>query len=101
MPELDWVYRMRLHEESRDLGFMSPIVNYDLFEIRREMRGAARAPLPRFINNLYTFGARTMVLPPDSPDAGGLHEPWGRSGFLLAPLVVGFSVVPLSFGREE
>jgi hypothetical protein len=101
MSELDWVYRMRLHEEGRDLGFMSPVVNYDLFEIRREMRGAARAPLPRYINNLYTFGARTMVLPPDSPEAGALHEPWGRSGFLLAPLVVGFSVVPMSFGREE
>lgn len=62
--------------------------------VRQDMRAIAtqakRWPPPGFLPFLRTLGARTLVAAPDDPALTLLHEPWSRSGFLLAPLLTGF-----------
>lgn len=48
-------------------------------------------PPPGFFPHLRSFGLRTVAFRPDSDVAERLHEPWRSSGFLLAPMLSGFS----------
>lgn len=43
--------------------------------------------------NLRLFGATTLVTGPDDPSADALYPPFSRSGFMLAPVVHGFSMM--------
>ena len=57
---------------------------------RREVN---RAKPPEKILHLRLLGARTVVLAPDAPELSLLHEPWASTGFVLAPLVIGYTKV--------
>lgn len=87
------IYKL-FDEKSRLLGHLSQTVNFDLFEvaraIQRKIRGPKRRP-PNDLRYLRLVGVRSIVLPPDSPEAELLHDPWRKSGIVLAPVVIGYT----------
>lgn len=68
----------------------SQSVNRDLFLIARNLR--KKYP-PRHLGNIRTLGVRTVVVSPDDPVTSALHQPWSESGFMLAPLLVGYDAL--------
>jgi len=91
--DLQHTYRILLDDGTGDVAVLSQRVNGDLFEIGRVIKnlisGPNRRP-PDELPYLRIFGARTVVLQPDSPDLDKLHSPWSRSGIMLAPIVLGY-----------
>jgi UvrD-like helicase family protein len=65
-------------------------VNSDLFLVARNLR---RKYPPSRLSNLRTLGARTVAVSPDDPVGSALHHPWSESGFMLAPLLIGYSTL--------
>jgi hypothetical protein len=92
--ELD--YQFILERDGKRLGLLSPSFRDDLREIATQTR---KWPPPGFLPFLRSIGARTMVVRPDDPAIDGLYEPWRSSGFLLAPLLTGFS--PATFRGDS
>ena len=45
---------------------------------------------PNKFRHFYSLGARSMVLSTDDPARELLFEPWSHSGFMLAPILVGY-----------
>jgi len=90
-PETNYAYGVALTSKPDEpLLFLSDGVNKDLFQIAKNLR--KRLP-PRQFAGLKSLGARTIALSPDDPTCATLHHPWSESGFVLAPLVVGYGVV--------
>jgi len=85
--ELDWDYVLE-DRANRRLGLLSTRFKADMREVARQ---CDRFPPPGFLPHLRSVGARTIAVRPDDPQLELLHEPWRRSGFLLAPLLTGFS----------
>lgn len=95
-PELDWRYAV-FSEQYPDspLLHLSTHVNYDLLHIARAVDDVVhlgRRKPPEQINHLRTFGTRTLVLKPDDHSRTLLHAPWCDSGFMLAPLLIGYGM---------
>lgn len=65
-------------------------VNRDLFSIARNLR--KKYP-PRHLGNIRTLGVRTVIVSPGDPVTSALHQPWSESGFMLAPLLVGYDAL--------
>jgi hypothetical protein len=75
------------------LGLLNPdSFKKDLFIIRKIIyNGSGPRILPQSLQNLRIIGTRTIVQPSyQSSFATGLHDPWAKSGFLLAPIITGF-----------
>lgn len=93
---LDYRYAVSSEEVgSPVLCYLSRRVNYDLFEIAKVVDNIAhlrRMKPPKDIKYLRVFGVRTLVVGSDDEARGKLHAPWRDSGFLLAPLVIGYSM---------
>ncbi len=91
--DLQHTYRILLDDGTGTVAVLSQRVNEDLFEIGRVIKnmisGPKRRP-PDELPYLKIFGARTVVLQPDSPDLDKLHSPWSQSGIMLAPIVLGY-----------
>lgn len=85
--DLGWSLALADRKRTR-LAAFSPALMADLRAIAHKC-GAWQTP--SFFPHLRSLGARTVVLPPESPHLEALHEPWRTSGFLLAPLLLGFS----------
>jgi hypothetical protein len=98
-PAPTYAYRL-LQSDAVLLGGLAEPVNWDLFdagaEVQRQRGGGSRRP-PAWLNHINVLGVQTIVLPPESPDAELLHEPWRTSGILLAPIVLGYTTVALPF----
>jgi hypothetical protein len=45
---------------------------------------------PNGFRYFFSMGSRSLVLSSDNPQRERLHEPWRNSGFVLAPLLVGY-----------
>lgn len=91
-PEMGYAYGISLNTKlDEPLLFLSGSVNNDLFQIAKNLR---KRQLPRQFAGLKSLGARTIALSPDDPSCAALHHPWSESGFVLAPLVVGYGVLP-------
>ena len=79
-------------------------VNADLFTVARAVQektgGPQRRP-PDAFRHLHVYGIRTVVLPPDSPEAETLHDPWRSSGIILAPLILGYTTVYFPLKRTR
>ena len=77
------------------LCYLNNRVDNDLFGIARAIDAVMHRhylrPPTRLID-LRTFGTRTLVMRPDDPDKDSLHSPWRDSGFMLAPLVLGYGM---------
>lgn len=89
--QLDYIYQVALEAAPNEpiLGLHGS-VNRDLFQIARNLR--RRRP-PRQLGDLRTLGVRTVAIAPDDPGCTALHSPWSESGFLLAPLLLGYGVL--------
>ncbi len=93
-PEMDYSYLVALRSSpSAPLLALNGTVNRDLIYIARNLR--KRRP-PREIGELRTLGIRTLAVSPEDPVCATLHRPWSDSGFMLAPLLIGYG--PLAFG---
>ncbi len=72
-------------------------INSDLFLVGKIM-GQKLKP-PNKFRHFYSLGARSMVLSTDDPTRDLLFEPWSHSGFMLAPILVGYPDIYLrSYG---
>ena len=63
-------------------------INSDLF-LAGKIMGQNLKP-PNKFRHFYSLGARSMVLSTDDPARELLFEPWSHSGFMLAPILVGY-----------
>lgn len=91
-------YFLKSDDGDIPLGFLSEHgftedIKFVASEIWQNSQSRRYVNIPEKINHIRLFGVRTVVLPPDSPELTKLHEPWSRSGILLAPVVLGFSTV--------
>lgn len=84
-------------DEARPVAWLSQNVNRDLFEIGERVRAELSidhslrpSSGPKY---LKFFGSSTLVLSADDPQRNSLYDPWATSGFVLAPVVHGFSVI--------
>ncbi len=92
-PEMDYAYLVALTSNpGAPILALSGAVNRDLVYIARNLR--KRRP-PQVIGELRTLGVRTLAVSPDDPVCAALHRPWSESGFMLAPLLIGYG--PLAF----
>lgn len=72
-------------------------VNSDLF-LAGKIMGQKVKPPSKF-RHFYSLGARSLVLSSDDPARELLFEPWSQSGFMLAPILVGYPDIYLqSYG---
>jgi tetratricopeptide (TPR) repeat protein len=85
-----YAYQIHLRENGEGIGFFSDAFNKDLCEIGTNKRGDLYG-LPNRLDRFLIFGIRTIVLPPYSPDYGKLFQPWAKSGFMVAPVVMGWA----------
>jgi hypothetical protein len=96
--ETDWRYEVRLKEcaDITRLFFLSPQVKRDLLGICREMPGKGSCEyreLPKSVPGLRLFGVTTLALAPDDSRRGDLLPPWKDSGFMIAPLILGYGKI--------
>lgn len=92
-PDAGHLYVVRDKDGSK-IAVLSQAVHDDMWELGK-IAGGSGGPLrpSARINHLRLLGARTIVLPPDAPEVARLHEPWASSGFMLAPVVLGYTKV--------
>lgn len=80
--------------QGNHLGCLNKTVNSDFFEVcdllKSEFGGWGKKP-PREIRHLTVMGIRSIILSPDSRKIPEIWEPWSSSGFLLAPIILGYS----------
>jgi hypothetical protein len=92
----EYAYRLYDPQTEKCVAVFSERLNNDLWQLSNEAAskvGQKNAKPPEKIPHLRFLGARSIVLPPDSPESELLHEPWASSGFMMAPVVLGFSKV--------
>jgi len=93
----EWRYLLlSTRTQDQPLCYLSQRVNYDMFSIAKVVDATVHKGCmkpPRKIPHIRTFGARTIALAPDDPIRETLHAPWRDSGFLLAPLAIGYGMV--------
>jgi len=96
-----FVYRLIPEDQNEDIVVLSKqALSNDLFEIGKTISGDNRRP-PDKLKHLRIYGLRTIVLPPDSLECNNLHEPWARSGIMLAPVILGYTKEFFPYYRER
>jgi hypothetical protein len=98
---IDYDFANKNYEDSlageryeKKLCNLSQTLNADFFTIGREELGGSLRPPTRF-RHFYSIGARTVSVATDDPVRELLLEPWNHSGFMLAPMIVGYPDVYL------
>ncbi|MBA8841329.1 UvrD-helicase domain-containing protein [Ochrobactrum sp. RH2CCR150] len=89
-----WKYQVVEPETSAPLGLLSNAFVNDMWDIAKTMGAwgkGRKLNIPYSIRYVRSFGARTMVLPPDDPQLENLHAPWQQSGFILAPRIAAYT----------
>jgi hypothetical protein len=84
---LDYAYEL-MDESNGRLGVLSADFKDEMGQIARKTNKWPPATSFPYIRSL---GLRSLVLPSDHPELETLHEPWRLSGFLFAPLLMGYS----------
>ena len=100
--QAQFTYMIRTEEGDELLGALSSQVNFELFKVGdvvRAKNGGGQLRPPDEIWHLHVVGVRTVVLPPDSPQAERLHVPWSASGILLAPVILGYTQLLFRYFR--
>jgi len=64
-------------------------VNSDIFFIGKWKMNQRLKP-PSQMKYFYSLGTRSLVLSTDNPARDLLLEPWSSTGFMLAPILVGY-----------
>lgn len=95
-------YLLKAVPEGQPLGALSRQVSVEVWKIIERVVGRNRRPGSTMDKGgLKVLGARTLVLLPDDPALETLHEPWRESGFVLAPVVVGFPYSNSSYWKKH
>ena len=107
--EMDYVYQVSIDYEYSDSRYedafkdkvfadklfaLDPSVNGDIFRAGK-MMGEKLKPPSKF-RHFYSLGARTLALSTEDPIREVLLEPWKHSGFMLAPILVGYPDIYLN-----
>jgi hypothetical protein len=96
-------YCVKVEENPQEIHFLlSPAVFADMKSIANDIfnkRSFTKATIPLTINDLRIFGTRTISLAHDDNTRNRIHYPWSESGFILAPLVLGYGVADFKGGR--
>jgi hypothetical protein len=99
-PDADvWPYQF-VDAAERPLAWSAAFLGKDLWKMSRQMEekfGGNRHP-PQSIMHLRMIGLRTRVLGDDPAALGRIHQPFAKSGFWLAPMIVGFQ--PVFFNKH-
>lgn len=99
--ELNWAYGVTTEKcPEEPFVYLSQRVNMDMFGIAEkvnEIVAMNRWKPPIKIPYLRSFGTRTIAVAPDDPVRETLHGPWRDSGFMLAPLLLGYGIVYFRF----
>ncbi|HOJ96950.1 MAG TPA: UvrD-helicase domain-containing protein [Methanospirillum sp.] len=85
-------YSLCFEDSNRSFAFLSESVNSEIKSVLKLIRGNADHKLfyPGKLQYMRCFGIRTIVLP-NEQECNNLHDPWAESGFILAPVIFGFS----------
>lgn len=107
--EMDYVYQVSIDYEYADSRYedafkdkvfadklfaLDQSVNGDIFRAGK-MMGEKLKPPSKF-RHFYSLGARTLALSTEDPIREVLLEPWKHSGFMLAPILVGYPDIYLN-----
>lgn len=84
--ELQWNMELLTGDKQR-IAILADGLKRDLREIASTTN---RWPQPGYIAHIRSIGLRTLVVRPDDPVLDRLNGPWRSSGFMLAPMLVGF-----------
>jgi hypothetical protein len=84
--DLGWNMELVMPDKQR-IAVLTDKMRLDLRAIARSTK---RWPQPGYIGGLRSIGVRTLAVRPDDPALDRLNEPWRSSGFVLAPMLVGF-----------
>ena len=98
---VDYRYELSLNDER--LCFLQRNIGNDMFEIAKEVDGIVRKGCtnpPRELRYLRNFGTRTITVSPDDSVREALHSPWRESGFMIAPMVLGYGMVYFRWPRS-
>ncbi|WP_313622033.1 UvrD-helicase domain-containing protein [Achromobacter sp.] len=87
-PGIDWGFALQAEDER-----LAVLSRHFVQDVRQIANHCEQWPPPSFLPHLRSIGVRTIAVGPDDPVAELLHEPWRSSGFMLAPLLLGFSTV--------
>jgi hypothetical protein len=91
-------YRLIPEDDEEDIATLSSReLRYDLWNIGNKIRGRP----PENIQELRIYGIRTIILPEESQECNGLHEPWTRSGIMLAPVINGYASTYFPFYKKK
>lgn len=96
---LDWRYRVETEDGEGHLCYLNPTVRYDLSNVAQFLEQCVhlgKSRPPRQLNNLRSFGVRTLAIAPDDPIREQLHTPWRESGLIAAPMLMGY---PMAYFR--
>ena len=85
-PSIDWGFALQAEDER-----LAVLSRHFVKDVRQIANHCEQWPPPSFLPHLRSIGVRTIAVGPDDPVAELLHEPWRSSGFMLAPLLLGFS----------
>ncbi|MFT8671865.1 UvrD-helicase domain-containing protein [Acetobacter orientalis] len=91
--DAQWNYRLFDPETGVNLGWLSPRLRDDLWNIAKiisAQKGTRLRP-PTNVSYIKARGSCTIAIPADDPQIGKLHSPWAQSGFLLAPCCATFT----------
>jgi hypothetical protein len=69
--------------------YLNKSVNSDIFFIGKWKMNQRLKP-PSQMKYFYSLGTRSLVLSTDNPARDLLLEPWSSTGFMLAPILVGY-----------
>jgi len=75
------------------LAFFSKVFDYALREFLYERHLKSYGSM---LGGLRVFGTRTLAVSPEARIRMNLHHPWSSSGFMFAPVVVGFASIRVS-----
>lgn len=92
----DFMYKYYDALAGRCLGALSSRVKSDLWGVAEALakhKKWKRLLPPAELPYLRLVNSRSLVVQPDDPEVENLHEPFATSGFMLAPVLLGYSKV--------
>lgn len=92
----DFIYKYYDAQEGRCIGALSSRLKNDLWDVGEalaERKNWRRLLPPAELPYLRLTGSRSLVVQPGDPELELLHEPFASSGFMLAPVLIGYSKV--------
>jgi len=95
---LDWRYLVLRQDSSEQIAVLSKQFSNELWNILSKLGQEKSRKPPHKIRHVKSFGCTTVAIAPDDVILEELHEPWSRSGFILAPRIASFS--PVFFAKR-